>query len=189
MYRVMIVDDEENVLRALRRLLRSAPCYHQGVAYELDVETYTSPLDALEKMAESPYALILADYRMPEMDGAEFLRRARELQPDTVRMVLSGYADLNGLMKAINEAGITRFIAKPWNDYELICAIAQGLAYRDMLLENVRLANTCRLEHGDVIPDAGRVEPPVAAGEGERRATTWAADGSAIYDDTSHWYG
>lgn len=189
MYRVMIVDDEENVLRALKRLLRSAPCYHQGVAYELEVETYTSPLEALDKVAEGPYALVLADYRMPELDGAEFLRRVRELQPDSVRMVLSGYADLNGLMKAINEAGITRFIAKPWNDYDLICAIAQGLAYRDMLLENVRLANTCRREHGTPIPETPGAPHLSERPPADRRGATWNADGSAVYDDASHWYG
>lgn len=153
MYRIMVVDDEDNILRSLRRLLKSAPCYHEGITYSLDVETYTLPLEALERFKQESYALVVSDYRMPEMDGADFLRQVRELQPDCVRMILSGYADLNGLTKAINEAQISRFIAKPWNDYELISSIGQSLAYHDMVLENRRLADSCRIEHGVPLPE------------------------------------
>lgn len=192
MYRIMIVDDEDNVLKALKRLLKAAPCYHEGVAYPLDVETYVSPLDALERVKAQPYDLILADYRMPELDGAEFLCRVRELQADCVRMILSGYADLEGLMKAINEARITRFIAKPWNDYELISAIGQGLAYRDMALENRRLADERRVERGDMTAEAlarKRQQEQQQQQQGDRRGGQWGSNGSAVFDDTSHWYG
>lgn len=189
MYRIMIVDDEENVLKALKRLLKSAPCYHEGIAYPLEVEVYTSPLEALEQVKKESYALVLADYRMPELDGAEFLKQVRELQSDSVRMILSGYADLNGLMKAINDARIARFIAKPWNDYELISAIGQGLAYRDMTLENQRLADECRVERGIMRAEALPRQEPREQAPGAQQSGQWGTDGSAVYDDTSNWFG
>lgn len=189
MYKIMIVDDEENVLKSLKRLFRSAPCYYEGVVYELDVETYLSPITALASIGNEPYALVLADYRMPEMDGAEFLRQVRERQPHAVRMILSGYADLNGLMKAINEAQIARFIAKPWNDYELITAIGQGLAYRDMLLENIRLADECRVEKGLKLAESLTRKHQAGQPAESRSGGQWSPDGAAIYDDTSHWFG
>lgn len=165
MYRVMLVDDEESILKSLGRLLRSAPCYHEGVAYALEVEAYTSPLQALERIRAESYALVLSDYRMPELDGAEFLRQVRAVQPEAVRMILSGYADLEGLTRAINEAQISRFIAKPWNDYELVSAIGQALAGRDALLAR---------------PDRGEAAPV---------RCVVAADGALACDDTSNWYG
>lgn len=189
MYRIMIVDDEENVLKSLKRLLLSAPCYYEGVAYPLAVETHTSPLAGLERLKTQPCALIIADYRMPEIDGAEFLRRASGLQSDSVRMILSGYADLDGLMKAINEAGIARFIAKPWNDYELISAIGQALACRDMMLENRRLADECRVERGLMTAEALARKRQCEPSSGLPGDIRWAADGSVVHDDTSNWYG
>jgi DNA-binding NtrC family response regulator len=189
MYRIMIVDDEENILRALKRLLVAAPCYHEGVTYKLEVETYASPLAALEKIKETPYALVISDFRMPDLNGAEFLKQVYRLQPDSVRMILSGYPDLDGLVEAINEARIARFIAKPWNDYDLISIIGQALAYRDMLLENRRLADECRLKNAPKIPEA-----LVRVGESKLRQEEpkpghWGPDGSAVCDDTSNWYG
>lgn len=181
MYRVMLVDDEENVLKSLGRLLKAAPCYYEGVAYPLEVESYTSALVALERVRAETYALVLADYRMPELDGAEFLLQVRQVQPETVRMILSGYADLDGLMKAINEAQIARFITKPWNDYELLSAIGQGLACRDRMLENRKLADRCRIELGNACFDAPR-HAPAAAGR-------CGPDGARLCDDSSNWYG
>jgi YesN/AraC family two-component response regulator len=189
MYRIMIVDDEENVLRALKRLFHAAPCYFEGTAYPLEVETCSSPLQALERIKAEPFALVLADYRMPELDGAELLSRVRVLQPDCVRMILSGYADLEGLMKAINEARISRFIAKPWNDYDLITAIGQALAYRDMTLENNRLADECRLERGVITAESLARKRQGQQQAGQPQAGHWTEDGSAVYTDTSNWYG
>lgn len=185
MYRIMIVDDEENILKTLKRLLMTMPCYHEGVAYRLEVETDTSPLAALERIRTTPYALVIADYRMPELDGTAFLKQVRELQPDSVRMILSGYPDLNGLIDAINEAQIARFIAKPWNDYELITSIGQALAYRAMQLENLRLANERRRDSGALVPPPAAVETPPGAPKDRH----WGPDGSAVYDDASNWFG
>lgn len=189
MYKTMIVDDEKNILHALKRLLVAVPCFHEGVSYKLDVETYTSPLAALEQVAKTPYALVISDYRMPEMDGAEFLKQVRLLQPDTVRMILSGYSDLDGLVNAINEARISRFIAKPWNDYELISAIGQGLAYRNLMLENLQLADECRVERGLMRPEALARKRQGESHPGAEQGNRWGADGSAVFDESSNWYG
>ncbi|MDP2783694.1 MAG: response regulator, partial [Sulfurimicrobium sp.] len=103
MYRILLVDDEQNVLNALQREL--------GGKYE--VETFTSPLAALQRCREVKFDLVISDYLMPELKGIQFLRQFGEIQPDAVRMILSGQADINGLLGAINETHIYRFIAKP----------------------------------------------------------------------------
>ena len=188
MYRVMVVDDEDGILTPLKRLLMATPCVHQGVTYPLEVETYASPVEALERLRHTPYALVLSDCRIPEMDGATFLIKVRQLQPTGVRMIISSYSDLNRLVDAINEAQITRFIAKPWNDGELISSIAQALAYRDLQLENMRLADEKRLERGDLSREEFALKRLYETQPGLVRGN-WGPDGSAIFDRNSIWFG
>ena len=102
------------------------------------METFSSPKAALSRAHEAEFDGFLSDYRMPEMDGVEFLRKAREIQPDAARKLLSGNVDHDALQEAIQEVKIFRFIAKPWNDYILLSAIAESLNHRDMMLENRR---------------------------------------------------
>jgi len=170
MSRIMIVDDETGVLNALRRLLLSVPCTYGRLTYALEVETFSDPVAALARAAEEPFDLFLADYRMPGMNGVEFLARAREIQPDAARLIISGYADLNAFADAVNGAEIYRFLSKPWNDYVLLSAIAQALNYRELMLENRQLAEKACVER--VAPAAAEAGPKVR----------WAADGSAIVD-------
>lgn len=181
MSRILLVDDEESILKSLKRLLRIAPCSFGGKTYPLDVEAYTSAKAALARAREEDFDLFISDYRMPEMDGIEFLKAAKQIQPDAARLILSGYADLNALIRAVNEVGIERFIGKPWNDYELLAAIAQALAHRELLLENRELANLVRQEMGDVSPEeleAQRLE----ALEPGITAVHWGPDGSVMLD-------
>lgn len=103
------------------------------------------------------------------------------IQPDTARLILSGYADLNALLRAVNEIGIDRFIAKPWNDYELISAIGQSLAHRELTLENRQLANLVRLEMGDKTPEAIEAERLEAIEPGITQVN-WAPDGSVMLE-------
>lgn len=138
MYRILIVDDEQNVLSALRREL------HGG--YE--VETFDKPEEALERSRQAQFDLVIADYQMPGMNGIEFLKQFGKLQPDAARVVLSGQADFDAVAGAINEVHIYRFIAKPWDSAELAATLAQALAHRAMLLENRRLGELCRRERG-----------------------------------------
>ena len=145
MARLLLVDDEPHVLSALKRVLnRPGPPDH-GLH---EIDTCESPQLALERVRDHSYDLILSDYRMPGMTGVDFLGAARQLQPDAARLILSAHADLTGMIGAINEAGIFRFIMKPWDDLELRMALAEALQYRELLLENRRLADEVRLARG-----------------------------------------
>ena len=144
MYRLMLVDDEENILRALRRSL----VVNDGSEYQFTVEVFSSPVAALQRADEVNFDLVLSDYRMPEMDGVKFLRQFRDKQPDAARLILSGYADLEGVIGAINEAQIFRFIPKPWHDAELRATLTQALAFHALLTENRLLADQVRAQAG-----------------------------------------
>lgn len=180
MSRILIVDDEDSILKSLKRLLRLAPCTYGNKTFTLDVHAFNSPTAALEAAGKLEFDLFMSDYRMPVMDGIEFLMAAKALQPDAARLILSGYADLNALVRA-NEVGIERFIGKPWNDYDLMSAIGQALAHRDLLLENRQLANLVRLEMGDTTEEAleaerlERIEPGITE-------VNWGPDGSVVLD-------
>lgn len=181
MSRIMLVDDEESILKSLFRLLRAAPCSYGGRTFTLEVSTFSSPQAAIEHARHEPYDLFVSDYRMPGMDGIEFLKATKALQPDAARLILSGYADLNALVRAVNEVGIERFVGKPWNDYDLLSAIGQALAHRELLLENRELANLVRVEMGDKTPEQlemerlERLEPGITE-------VHWGPDGSVIVD-------
>lgn len=181
MSRILIVDDEDAILKALNRVLRLAPCTYGNKTFSLEVHAFNSPHLALEAARQEEFDLFMSDYRMPGMDGIEFLKATKTIQPDAARLILSGYADLNALVRAVNEVGIERFIGKPWNDYDLMSAIAQALAHRDLLQENRQLANLVRLEMGDITPEQieaerlEKIEPGITE-------VNWGPDGSVILD-------
>lgn len=137
MYRILLVDDEEGVLNALQHELRG----------KYEIETFSSPMAALQRCREVKFDLVISDYLMPELKGIQFLRQFAEIQPDAARMILSGHADIDGLLGAINETHIYRFIAKPWDTSELKIAITQALDYRRIILENSHLADAYRKTH------------------------------------------
>lgn len=180
--RIMLVDDEEGILKALRRLLLATPCTYHGATYKLAVEIFSSPAQALERAKHAAFDLFLVDYRMPEMDGVAFLKAVREIQPNAARMILSGYADLNALVGAINEAKIYRFLSKPWNDYELVCAVAEALAYRELLVERERLADQAKVAEGKLTPQEAEAKRLEQAEPGITQVN-WGPDGSVILDE------
>ncbi|QXH77009.1 HD domain-containing phosphohydrolase [Pseudomonas salmasensis] len=118
---VLLVDDEESILNSLRRLLRGQP---------YDVVLATSGAQALEIMATRPVDLVMSDARMPGMDGATLLAEVHRLYPATSRILLTGYADLTTIIKAINDGQIHRYISKPWNDEELQLVLQQTLEHQ-----------------------------------------------------------
>jgi len=173
MYRIMVVDDEQNILNAIRRITRKET--------DWEVEFYDSPVQALKHAHGGNYELFLSDYRMPEMDGVQFLREIKGIHPDAMRVILSGYTDLEALLGAINEAQIFRFISKPWMDYDLITTLKQALSLRDTLIENRTLADEVRAQRVELAKRKTALERlqetnPVLA------HVEWAPDGSIILD-------
>ncbi len=174
MYRLMLVDDEENILRALQRAFRNQKTW--------EVETYTNPEAALRRARTANFDLFLSDYRMPEMDGVQFLTEIKGLQPDAMRLILSGHTDLQALLGAINQAEIYRFVTKPWGDYEIMIVLQQALEYRDVLLENRYLANQVREQEQKLTRQKTMLEQ-IKEKKPELFDVKWASDGSIILDE------
>ena len=183
MKRILIIDDDEDILKALRRLFSLTPCTAGEQTFRLSADIFVSPQLALEKARHTAYDLVISDYRMPAMNGVQFLKAFREIQPEVPRLILSGYADLNGLIDAINEAGISRFIAKPWNDYELVSSVGQVLALHQLTLDNQRLADQARLAQGSISAEEIERKRLEAAEPGITRVN-WGPDGSVLIDES-----
>ncbi len=129
---LLLVDDEPNVLRSLTRLLR-----REGYA----IHTADSPAAAFDLLAKHSVQVVISDQRMPDMSGTEFLSRVRQLYPETIRLVLTGYTDLESVTDAINRGAIYKFLTKPWDDDQL----------REQIREAFRMAHLNQ-EHS-ITPD------------------------------------
>lgn len=134
--KILFVDDEPNVLDSIKRGLRKK--------YELD--TALSGVEALERLNTSgPYAVVVSDMQMPNMNGAEFLSKAKVAAPETVRIMLTGNADQQTAVDAINQGDILRFLTKPASNEQIIAALEAGLAqHRLIVAEREILDNTLR---------------------------------------------
>jgi YesN/AraC family two-component response regulator len=121
MIQLLIVDDEPPVLSALRRALR------QHFGHELNIETCSDPALALTLVRARSFDIVISDLRMPEVDGLTFLSLVAGLAPTSVRMVLTGTADFETSQRAINEAGVFRYLTKPWSDSDLRCHMAAAI--------------------------------------------------------------
>lgn len=127
---LLLVDDEVNVLKSLMRLLH---------AHNYRLLMAASGTEALALMAREPVDLVISDMRMPHMDGAELLAKIRQQWPETMRLLLTGHADMTQTVAAINQGEIYRYIAKPWHDDELLLIVAQALEQQKLKRENARL--------------------------------------------------
>jgi two-component system probable response regulator PhcQ len=114
MRRLLLLDDEINVLSALQRNLRSL--FRDA---GLQIETFTDPEQALLRCGEVGFDVVMSDYRMPGLNGADFLEMVKRLQPDAVRLVLSGSNDFGELLDVINRGEAFKFVSKPWSEAEL----------------------------------------------------------------------
>ena len=135
---ILFVDDEENVLKALRRLFRNEPY----VAYFA-----LSGAKGLEILRQHRVDLIISDMRMPEMDGAEFLAQVFTQWPETIRILLTGYADLQSTIDAVNKGRIYNYCNKPWNDEELKLLVRNALEQKRLREERDRLSETVRQQN------------------------------------------
>jgi DNA-binding NtrC family response regulator len=122
---ILIVDDEEMVTTSLRNLFRLQTPYK--------VVTYTSPEKAIAESPQNVIDLVITDYLMPVMDGISFLARFKDLQPHAVRILLTGYADKENAIKAINTVGLYQYIEKPWDNDSLLMIVKNGLEKRQLI--------------------------------------------------------
>ena len=127
---VLCVDDEPNILNALKRLLRRE---------DYRLITVGSAEEGLALLALQPVHVVLSDQRMPGINGTEFLARVRERYPDVLRIILSGYMDVDAITEAVNKGHVYKFFLKPWNDQNLKLEIRQALDQYDLMQANRRL--------------------------------------------------
>jgi len=125
---IVIVDDEEMVLTSLSSFLM--------LETEYNVVTFLSPSEAFEYIKNNSADLVISDYLMPEMDGISFLAKVREVKPEIPRIILTGYADKENAIKAINEVGLYQYIEKPWDNDDLQIIIRNGLE-KQQLMKNL----------------------------------------------------
>lgn len=140
--RILCVDDEKNVLRSIERLFLDE---------NYEILTAMTGDEGLKILSEtSPVQLVMSDYRMPGMNGVEFLKQVCLRWPDTVRIVLSGYADTGSVVDAINEGEIYKFIPKPWNDHELTVTVANALERYELHMKNIALTEELKRTNSEL---------------------------------------
>ncbi len=137
-YTVLFVDDEPNILRAIKRAL---------FTMDITLLLADSGAKALELMSNHEVHVVISDMKMPQMSGAELLEQVAINYPDTFRVVLTGYADIESTIKAVNQGKIHRYLQKPWDNQELISVVEEGLERVKLKAENTRLQKLTRLQN------------------------------------------
>jgi DNA-binding NtrC family response regulator len=143
--KILLVDDEENVLSALRRTLRREP---------YDILLANGPEQALELLSQHQIDLVLSDHLMPRMTGLELLKIVRNRHPSAMRLILTGHADMQTAIDAINHGEIYRFLTKPWDDTELKVTLHLAFEQLDLELHNRHLLAMARAQR----PPADRID-------------------------------
>lgn len=146
MYNILVLDDQPAIVNAMRRVIERIP--PDWLDTRCRVHGFDNPATALESLRDVAYDAVISDLRMPGVDGLAFLRQTLDLQPDAIRIVISGHGDLPAIMTAINDIRIYRFVAKPWDDAELQLTLALALQARGLQRENQRLADEVRVQRG-----------------------------------------
>lgn len=162
MKRILIVDDEVPVLHALGRVLR-----RHFAPRELAVELCVDPLQALRRLLEVRFDVLVSDHQMPLMDGVTLLTQAREQDPRTVRMMLTAAADFDTVLAAVNRAGVFRYIPKPWDESALLADLRAALVFDPWTPPGDVEAERSRLES---------LEPGITQVE-------WGPNGEVLLDD------
>jgi response regulator RpfG family c-di-GMP phosphodiesterase len=130
---ILCLDDERNILQSLKRLLRKEG-YNMLFA--------STGEEAFELLEQNDVHLIISDQRMPQMSGTEFLAKVKERYPDVLRVILTGYTDVDSITESINKGNIYKFFLKPWNDQNLKLEIRQALEQYDLIKANQHLDET-----------------------------------------------
>jgi len=126
---LLLLDDEENILYSLKRLLRK----------DYNIVSFKEGHEAIAYLEENSVDLIMSDMRMPKMDGVEFLIKSRELQPNPIRLLLTGYSDIDSTIKAINDGAVYTYISKPWENEDLKLTLAKAAEHYLLRKERLQL--------------------------------------------------
>ena len=137
---VLIVDDEEQIGKVLGRLMKQI-----GAKY-VYMDSGQAGLDRI-KSSSTPFSLIISDQRMPGMQGSQFLEKAKKITPNTIRYLLTGYADVDAVTQAVNKGSIHRYISKPWNNDAFIEIVKTGLEQYELIIENDRLFKLAKAQN------------------------------------------
>jgi DNA-binding NtrC family response regulator len=126
---IVIVDDEDMVITSLKAFL--------ALETEYNVQGFTDPVEASKYLETHPVDVVVSDYLMPKMNGIQLLARAKELQPEAARVLLTGHADKQSAIQAINDVGLYQYLEKPWDNQQLLLVI-QSAIERTQLFRNLR---------------------------------------------------
>jgi len=132
------VDDEQNIIHSLKRLLRKE---------NFTLLTTSSGEDALNLLSENDIQLVISDQRMPGMSGTELFARVKEQYPDVIRIILTGYTEVDAITQSINRGHIYKFFLKPWNDENLKLEIQKALEQYDLIQANKMLNEKIRMQN------------------------------------------
>lgn len=148
---ILCVDDEPSIINALRRLFR-----REGYRFL----SAASGQEGLKILKANEVQIVVSDQRMPEMSGTEFLARVKETNPDALRIVLTGYIDIDSITESINKGHIYKFFLKPWNDQNLKLEIKQAFEQHELIQANKQLANTVVKQNELLSSINENIEPP-----------------------------
>ncbi|MEA1922849.1 MAG: response regulator [Pseudomonadota bacterium] len=159
-HRILIVDDESRVVNAVRRVFAAAGF--------IRVEVATSPDEALSMVKKiTDLRLVISDYLMPGMDGLELLTEVSRMRPEIIRIILTGHADLETTLRAINEVGVYKFILKPWNNHDLYWTVIRALELEEARRENRELKKKLK-EQAHVVARIEELYPGISRIERDR---------------------
>ena len=127
---VLIVDDEDMVITSVRAFLQ--------LETEYRITGLTSPVEAAKYLETNPVEVVISDYLMPKMNGLQLLARAKDLQPEAARVLLTGHADKQSAIQAINDVGLFQYLEKPWDNQQLLLVV-QSAIERTTLLKTLRV--------------------------------------------------
>ncbi|MFT5387475.1 MAG: signal transduction histidine kinase [Lysobacterales bacterium] len=124
---LLVFDDEESILNSLKRIFMNEP---------IGIVTTTDPQQALSIIEKEDIKVVFSDYRMPKISGTEFLKKVKELKPDVIRILFTGFDDFSAAAEAINIGEVYRFVSKPWNIEELKSTVEHAIEHYDLVMHN-----------------------------------------------------
>lgn len=170
---LLLVDDEPSVLTALKRSLRQ----HFGTA--LAIEVCSDSVQALQRAHERHFDIVVADLRMPGLDGLAFLAALAKVQPHAVTLMLTGSADFATAQRAVNDVGVFRYLCKPWQDDELASHMQAALDHAQHTARQREHATAWQASQGQISPQELERQRLEALEPGLTQVE-WAADGAVI---------